>query len=505
MPETLTQVNHTIFEKKHHYMSAMREVEILKRQMEYEALQESIPKERLTETYRTRALIFTGLLREGLQYQYIQSAEEPERDVIRITIDNVNYDCDAKMIMNVMREGFTKEIPESQGRLEYKKDDSRKTVNNTSTNVINTEKSSAIDALMESVQDDTSTEVNDIVALTAAPETNINMSDNVVNDTKPEKPLSEKYDEIAEDDNRRKSDRFVFDTCKVSAIMDGGSRGDDFKFMIAPLYIYQDNAKPDIVVWARKENTIICDVTKNDKKVVKIDIEGHSFLIHGSFHNGNFQSYIHAAGLTLSAGYNLKIETERHRDEYAAVTGRAGTGHVSYTDNGNKFHVFPTSLSNEANGNATCVIVTEVDGKREASLLPDLYNSKKTFYDGRYSMYNYWENDCLVSELIDESKEIDKDIKKRQKKDNFNKILNIADRGLRSLIKLAIALVVAGVLFLGVKKICTDQETKNLIIDKIDVLLHMNEKSTEDSFFEDTQGMSTETLITDTEAEMLGF
>lgn len=63
-------------------MSAMKEIEILKRQAEYEILQGGFSKERLNEIYKTRSLIFAGLIREKLNYQYIQNSDDPQKDEI---------------------------------------------------------------------------------------------------------------------------------------------------------------------------------------------------------------------------------------------------------------------------------------------------------------------------------------------------------------------------------------------------------------------------------------
>ena len=46
------------------------------------------------------------------------------------------------------------------------------------------------------------------------------------------------------------------------------------------------------------------------------------------------------------------------------------------------------------------IFVTEVNGKREASILPDPADRTKCFGDGKYNMYNYWDGEYLVSDLL---------------------------------------------------------------------------------------------------------
>ena len=103
-------------------MSAMKEIEILKRQAEYEILQGGFSKERLNEIYKTRSLIFAGLIREKLNYQYIQNSDDPQKDESRLVIDGINYDCEAKSLLNVMKNDFAVMIPESVGRLKFEKE-----------------------------------------------------------------------------------------------------------------------------------------------------------------------------------------------------------------------------------------------------------------------------------------------------------------------------------------------------------------------------------------------
>ena len=100
------QINNTIFEKRHHYMLIMREAQILRQQIQIDVLDEHLPKIRMTEINKIWNETFIGLLREGLAYQYIKNANYPEKDIVRLTIDSVNYDCEAVTLKQLLQKEY---------------------------------------------------------------------------------------------------------------------------------------------------------------------------------------------------------------------------------------------------------------------------------------------------------------------------------------------------------------------------------------------------------------
>ena len=84
----------------------MREVEAMKRQMEYEAINGLITKDRLQEITMLWNLVFVGLLREGLTYQYIKNENNPKKDAIRLTIDNIDYNCLVSTLKIILKDHF---------------------------------------------------------------------------------------------------------------------------------------------------------------------------------------------------------------------------------------------------------------------------------------------------------------------------------------------------------------------------------------------------------------
>lgn len=100
------QINNTLYEKKHYYMIILKELGTLKQQMESEALSGTVSKARLDEIYEMYNILFVGLLREGLQYQYIKNATDYKKDIIRLSVDGVNYDCNNSDIFRILNDEY---------------------------------------------------------------------------------------------------------------------------------------------------------------------------------------------------------------------------------------------------------------------------------------------------------------------------------------------------------------------------------------------------------------
>ena len=91
--ETKSQTNNTLYEKKHHYMFILKELTILKNQVEHEVLNEGLPKIHAQEIQDMYNRTIVGLLEEGAVYQYIKDAKDPNKDIIKLNIDGSEYKC----------------------------------------------------------------------------------------------------------------------------------------------------------------------------------------------------------------------------------------------------------------------------------------------------------------------------------------------------------------------------------------------------------------------------
>lgn len=412
------QVNHTVFEKKHHYMTIMKEIEKLRRQMEYEALNDSISKERLNELYNTRELIFAGLLREGLLYQYIQNASTPEEDKIRLTVDNVDYDCKVSSLKSILKNDFDFIIKEKERSdlvkpkiIENNKNEET-SLENVASSVISPVPIVTPISLDDSIDSENNSDLEN-------QENNDKETENDENDS----VLKENMEMIEESEKRL--DTFVYDYMEVTPIREGAVRGETFIVYVAPLELYNDNNRPDIAVWVKgPKGTVVTGVSDNIQKPVKIDCDGQSFIIRGSFKKGLFESHILPADTTLNMGFNLKTEKDEHR---CLNNKMANRGHIYYILNNMKIHVFPISEINERNGNAKCLVVIDNGLERKTFSVPHSNGNKILINNKEYGILNYWDGTTLVSEMLNEGTLEIKDQKKNEvnKKNESNKNIGV--------------------------------------------------------------------------------
>lgn len=81
-------MNNIILQNKHLYMQVLADAENIKKR-ESVLDTDGIPKQEYANAIRLNA--FAGLIREGLKYDYIRNAAG--KDIVRLTIDNIQYDC----------------------------------------------------------------------------------------------------------------------------------------------------------------------------------------------------------------------------------------------------------------------------------------------------------------------------------------------------------------------------------------------------------------------------
>lgn len=102
--------DNVILEKKHYYMQVLTNANMLKKNAELENLQDILPENQLEEVSNIWYYTFVGLLREGLVYDYIANKNDSDKDIIRLTIDNVQFDCKAIIVKKILGEDYDKII-----------------------------------------------------------------------------------------------------------------------------------------------------------------------------------------------------------------------------------------------------------------------------------------------------------------------------------------------------------------------------------------------------------
>ena len=82
-----------LYSGMHYYYKLLQSIGELKKQQEYTYLNTDTGERQLEELNKAWVECFAGLLEEGVSYFVIRDAKEPSKDLIRITIENINYDC----------------------------------------------------------------------------------------------------------------------------------------------------------------------------------------------------------------------------------------------------------------------------------------------------------------------------------------------------------------------------------------------------------------------------
>ena len=370
---TVDIINNTLFEKKHHYMLAMREIEILKRQMEHEALNEEISKARLEETKSIWNYLFVGMLREGLGFQYIKNANNPAKDMVRITVDSVNYDCMASVLKNILKDEF------------YDILNITKTPSDEAANV-----PQANDNTKEQVTDNKGIKDNfsDIEEFVPTEEQKEDI----------EKIYPEPYDEAI-----KRKDSFVYDVHHIEILQAGAKKGDKFDVTVVPFTIEKDTNKANIMVVVKKGDSIQTFYSKETSSVV-VSFDEQEFLVRGTFADYEFNSFILTHGISATMNCSINDDKEEHR---CLEPAKVNYGHIKYNvmieeENKGILHIVPLSDENNKYGYADSVSfvelpngeITSTIGVRTKKGLPIILENEKIV-----QVLNYWNNDFFSSEV----------------------------------------------------------------------------------------------------------
>lgn len=104
-------VQNTILEKKHYYMQILANADLLRKNAEVENAEDLLPAQQLDEVLGIWRYTFVGLLREGLIYDYIKNNNNDEsKDIVRLTLDNVQFDCPVLALKAILKEDYDKLI-----------------------------------------------------------------------------------------------------------------------------------------------------------------------------------------------------------------------------------------------------------------------------------------------------------------------------------------------------------------------------------------------------------
>ena len=100
-------INNIVLEEKHLYMQVLLNAESIKKQEELNIINDEEKEKQLNEVNTIWLNAFTGLIREKLDYDYIKTADG---DMIRLTIDNIQFDCKTDDLKKTMGADYDKFI-----------------------------------------------------------------------------------------------------------------------------------------------------------------------------------------------------------------------------------------------------------------------------------------------------------------------------------------------------------------------------------------------------------
>lgn len=406
------QINNTIFERKHHYMIALKEIDILRKQMEYEALNEEISKTRLQETYRIWNMIFIGLLREGLEYQYIKNAGNPEMDMIRLTIDNIDYNCKVTTLKGILKSDYNSVLgmtgDESSTDVNTEPDEQPENIS-VSDKSKQQEKPENSDKIEENKNGKEEAKKIDSEADGNSPDPDDPPTETIIDDVseeqvsiiadEPETGVADYPEEVCKDEGT-----FVFDRHELNIMEPGAKIGEKIEVLCAPLYMGKNLIQTDIAVRVKCRGEVQNLFSTKDRKSVIVNIADQSFIVRGSVKNGKFSSFIMPYGMTLSTNSSLNDNVSSYPSRTDVSEDKTRHGHIVKTVemNGKKatLHIIPMNFVNDENGAAQVYGCIELDGERKAfdsELQKTILVSTK---EGMMRVISFWENGNLTSEMV---------------------------------------------------------------------------------------------------------
>lgn len=379
-------IDNIILQKKHFLMQIMLNGNEVKKRTEAEAYDDKLTMRRLNEIETIWNYTFINLIREGLQYDYIKHPTDEKKDFVRLTIDNVQYDCPVKSLKKILGTDYNNVINEEH-------------IVKNDVEDINIERTTNIN------DENTENQKNTKDIDRSKPKTESTKSE-VVIDFNPT-PITDKEElqNKANYEMYKDKSTFVYDVYELEILPPGGKEGSIVKAIIAPLKMAENDVHPDVMALLINSKGQVETYCSQKTAALKIAFDGNDFLIRGSFADGDFKSHIILTGNTLAMGFNLNIKKQiNYRCDNKSLVNY---GHVCFEKNGYIYHVIPTSVQNDCNGVAHCFICVE----NTDNIYSDTYfretqstNIDSSLFFCRDGKTNnvlvYWKDDVLCADVV---------------------------------------------------------------------------------------------------------
>ena len=95
----MDELNNVILTDKHYYVQTLFDINEIKKDIDLKVARDEISESQSKEINIIWNYLFAELIREGLKYDYIRTGNS--RDIVRITIDNIQFDCFADKLKEI--------------------------------------------------------------------------------------------------------------------------------------------------------------------------------------------------------------------------------------------------------------------------------------------------------------------------------------------------------------------------------------------------------------------
>lgn len=424
----MLQKNNSLFESKHYYLKLLQSIESIKRKLEYQFLSTDAGSKQLEEVKQAWIEAFLGLLEEGLEFNYIKCPENPQKDIVRITIENINYDCFVADLREVAK-NYSYINPNVAEIIQEKIDANTKNQTDQEVNVptasmptneVMNEVYKERDAEPELNEPDKMNETTENEKLTTKKEElpQINKKDidafsEVTNDSKisatiePEQSIEKVNEtllfesiedtpkEALAEEKAKEHKTFVYDEIKVEIYEMGAAIGEKFHLWIMPIEMAEDELHAKIVVAAANSKGEMRYFASEKIATVIADLWGYEILVRGMFKKGNFESYVILAGNAAASNCSMNKQVIEHRSENKSKTH---WGHIFFDEKGKKVHVIPFDKEGKDRETdpAGLIVTIETENKYQVFANPFVDEVIAPLENEVLHLNGYWMDDKLI-------------------------------------------------------------------------------------------------------------
>lgn len=400
-----------LYSGMHYYYKLLQSIGELKKQQEYTYLNTDTGERQLEELNKAWVECFAGLLEEGVSYFVIRDAKEPSKDLIRITIENINYDCKIsdlsqniefhKSLQPLLEKLNIDKKEQKENDFKFKEKNEKDTTEIDSLEILKDSEMQAKGNVKEIIK--SISKEKDLEAASKKNQKDLkeDMASNSIDATKKDvddKTL-EKKKEISEpikllDEKAKRLNSFIFDHVALEIFEEGAVLSEKFELYVFPLNIKTNDSHAKIIVAAKNSQNDWRYFASEKIATITADLWGYEILIRGIFKNGNFESWIVLAGATAS-NCNANISIDENRSEN---TRKTNWGHIYFKKENYEFHIIPFEKENSNKDIDQAGLIVAIKDNDNIHIYSNPYVNEVLvpLKNVIFSLTGYWVDDELV-------------------------------------------------------------------------------------------------------------